>query len=147
MASSPRNCEIAGDGAVGLGARGLLGVLTKNPARERVHKVDLPTHDAGQGFIRILALRNCFGCLPSRAERFREIIREEFVRMYEEHDVLAEVLAQARKDLGAVTKGLPDKPPTERLFGHQAGSRCRLRVRVNCNEAIRCYLDLMLPAS
>lgn len=103
--------EIAGDGAVGLGARGLLGVLTKNPARERVHKVDLPTHDAGQGFIRILALRNCFGCLPSRAERFREIIREEFVRMYEEHDVLAEVLAQARKDLGAVTKGLPDKPP------------------------------------
>ena len=30
--------------------RGLLVVLAKNLARERVHKVDLPTHDTGHGF-------------------------------------------------------------------------------------------------
>jgi DNA-directed RNA polymerase len=118
-----------------------------------VHALDaahlLRTFNAAvsEGITSIATVHDCFGCLPSRAERFREIIREEFVRMCEEHDVLAEVLAQARKDLGAVTKGLPDKAATERLFGHQAGSRRRLRVRVNCNEAIRCYLDLMLPAS
>jgi DNA-directed RNA polymerase, mitochondrial len=64
-----------------------------------------------EGITSVATVHDCFGCLPSRAERFREIIREEFVRMYEEHDVLAEVLAEARKDLGAVTKGLPDKPP------------------------------------
>ena len=37
-------------------------------------------------------------CLPSRAERFRKIIREQFVQMYEENDVPAQVLEQARKD-------------------------------------------------
>jgi DNA-directed RNA polymerase len=45
------------------------------------------------------------------AERFRKIIREQFVQMYEENDVLAQVLEQARKDLGENTKSLPDKPP------------------------------------
>ena len=33
-------------------------------------------------------------------ERFRYIIREEFVKMHEEHDVLAEVLAEAQRDVG-----------------------------------------------
>ena len=32
------------------------------------------------------------GCLPSRAERFRRIVRSRSVRMYEEHDALAQVL-------------------------------------------------------
>ena len=41
------------------------------------------------------------------AERFRRIIREQFVRMYEEHDVLAEVLERARKDIGE----RPAEPP------------------------------------
>jgi len=31
--------------------------------------------------------------------------------MYEDCDVLAQVLEQARKDLGENAKGLPDKPP------------------------------------
>ena len=38
----------------------LTPVLTKNLAGKRVHKVDLLTHDAGHGLIRILVLRNLF---------------------------------------------------------------------------------------
>jgi hypothetical protein len=41
---------------------------------------------------------------------FRRIIREQFVQMYKEHDVLQEVLDWARKDLKE-PKGLPDKRP------------------------------------
>ena len=52
-------------------------------------------------------MHDSFGCLPSRAERFRRIIREQFVKMYEENDVLAQVLECVRKDLGENTKGLP----------------------------------------
>jgi hypothetical protein len=36
-------------------------VFAKNLAGERVHKVDLLTHDTGHGLIRILVLRNPFG--------------------------------------------------------------------------------------
>jgi DNA-directed RNA polymerase len=42
-----------------------------------------------EGITSIAAVYDSFGCPPSRAERFRKIIREQFVRMYEEHDVLA----------------------------------------------------------
>ena len=52
-----------------------------------------------EGVTAIATVHDCFGCLPSRAERFRQIIREQFVRMYEKNDVLAQVLEQARKDL------------------------------------------------
>ena len=51
------------------------------------------------------------GCLPSSAERFRRIIREQFVQMYKEHDVLAEVLECVRNDVGENAKGLPAAPP------------------------------------
>ena len=33
------------------------------------------------------------------------------VGVYAENDMLAQVLEQARKDLGEDTKGLPDEPP------------------------------------
>ena len=51
------------------------------------------------------------GCLAAQAERFRRIIREQFVKMYEDHDVLQEVLDWARKDLAENAKGLLGKPP------------------------------------
>jgi DNA-directed RNA polymerase len=57
-----------------------------------------------EGITSIATVHDSFGCLPSRAGRFHKIIREEFVRMYEEHDVLAEVLTQARADLSGNTK-------------------------------------------
>jgi DNA-directed RNA polymerase, mitochondrial len=64
------------------------------------------------GIKSIATVHDSFGCLPSQAERFREIIREQFVRMYKEHDVLAEVLEWARKDLGEPSnKRLPSGPP------------------------------------
>jgi DNA-directed RNA polymerase len=37
-----------------------------------------------EGITSIVTVHDCFGCLASRAERFRKIIREEFVRVYEE---------------------------------------------------------------
>jgi hypothetical protein len=52
-------------------------------------------------------------CLPSQAERFRRIIREQFVRLYEKNDVLAQVLECAREDLDEHTKDLPDKAPAQ----------------------------------
>ena len=64
-----------------------------------------------EGITSIATVHDSFGCLPSRAGRFRKIIREEFVRMYEEHDVLAEVFAQARADLSRNTKRMPSAPP------------------------------------
>jgi DNA-directed RNA polymerase len=66
-----------------------------------------------EGITSIATVHDCFGCLPSRAERFRKIIREQFVRMYEENDVLAQVLEQARKDLNEPnTKRMPSAPPS-----------------------------------
>jgi hypothetical protein len=37
--------------------------------------------------------------LPAHAERFRRIIREQFVALYKEDDVLNEVLGEAHRDL------------------------------------------------
>jgi DNA-directed RNA polymerase, mitochondrial len=60
-----------------------------------------------EGVTSIATVRDCFGCLPSRAERFRQIIREQFVRMYEKNDVLAQVLEPEPN-----TKRMPSAPPS-----------------------------------
>jgi DNA-directed RNA polymerase len=52
-----------------------------------------------EGITSIATVHDSFGCLASRATRFGQIIREQFVRMYTEHDVLAEVLEAAKRDL------------------------------------------------
>ncbi len=52
-----------------------------------------------EGITQFALVHDSFGSLPCHAARFRQIIREEFVRMYEEHDVLTEVLEQAKCDL------------------------------------------------
>lgn len=44
-------------------------------------------------------VHDSFGCLASQSEDMHRIIREQFVSMYEHHDVLAEVLAQCKCDL------------------------------------------------
>lgn len=54
---------------------------------------------ASEGFGHFALVHDSFGCHASRAARFHQIIREEFVRMYEEHDVLQEVLDRATADL------------------------------------------------
>jgi DNA-directed RNA polymerase, mitochondrial len=64
-----------------------------------------------EGITSIATVHDSFSCLPSRAGRFRKIILEEFVRMYETHDVLDEVFARARADLGRNRKRMPSAPP------------------------------------
>lgn len=54
---------------------------------------------AEEGIVDIATVHDSFGCLPSRATRFNQIIREQFLRMYQEHDVLAELYESAMADL------------------------------------------------
>jgi DNA-directed RNA polymerase len=54
---------------------------------------------AREGITSIATVHDSFGCLAPRAKRFNQIIREQFVEMYTKHDVLAEVLGQAKHDL------------------------------------------------
>jgi DNA-directed RNA polymerase, mitochondrial len=56
-------------------------------------------------------VQDSFGCLPAQAERFRRIIREQFVRLFENNEVLAQVLEQAREDRGENATNLPEKAP------------------------------------
>lgn len=52
-----------------------------------------------EGIRSIATVHDSFGCLAPQAARFNQIIRAELVRMYETHDVLAEVFEQAKCDL------------------------------------------------
>jgi DNA-directed RNA polymerase len=66
---------------------------------------------AAEGITSVATVHDSFGCLASKATRFRGIILEQFVKMYEEHDVLREVLAQATADLTLHNRdNLPDVP-------------------------------------
>lgn len=67
-----------------------------------------------EGITQLATVHDSFGCLASRAGRFQKIIREQFVRMYEEHDVLTEVLTQAKCDL---TQHNRERLPSEFQYG------------------------------
>jgi DNA-directed RNA polymerase len=69
---------------------------------------------AREGITALATVHDSFGCLASRARRFNQIIRAEFVRMYHQHDVLTEVLEAAKRDL---THANWDKVPTVPQFG------------------------------
>jgi DNA-directed RNA polymerase len=69
-----------------------------------VHALDaahlmLTANAAAREGIAIATVHDSFGCLAPHATRFNAIIREEFVNMYQRHDVLAEVLERAHCDL------------------------------------------------
>jgi DNA-directed RNA polymerase len=51
------------------------------------------------GITSIASVHDSCGCLPAHAEQFRRIIREQFVALYKEYDVLNEVLGEAHRDL------------------------------------------------
>jgi DNA-directed RNA polymerase len=56
-------------------------------------------------------VHDSFGCHAPYARRYNEIIREQFVQMYQEHDVLAEALEAAKRDLTIHNwQRLPDVP-------------------------------------
>lgn len=66
---------------------------------------------ADEGITDIATVHDSFGCLPSRAGRFNQVIREQFLRMYTDHDVLAELLESARADLTPANHDkLPELP-------------------------------------
>lgn len=54
---------------------------------------------ADEGITDIATVHDSFGCLPSRAGRFNQIIREQFLKMYSDHDVLTELYESAINDL------------------------------------------------
>ena len=62
--------------------------------------------------IQLATVHDCFGCLATNAARMNQIVREQFVKLFTEHDVLAEIRDSAERD-GA--KNLPDLPPRGRL--------------------------------
>jgi DNA-directed RNA polymerase, mitochondrial len=74
-------------------------------ACDAAHLMRVVNQAVGEGITQIATVHDSFACLASHAERFRKIIREEFVRMYTEHDVLAEILEQAKGDLILSPKG------------------------------------------
>jgi Autographiviridae RNA polymerase len=52
------------------------------------------------GIVSVAAVHDCYCCLASQADPFRQIIREQFVRLHTEHDILAEVRDAVVRDLG-----------------------------------------------
>lgn len=54
---------------------------------------------ASEGITNIATVHDSFGCLPSQATRLNQLLREQFLKMYAEHDVLAELRASALADL------------------------------------------------
>lgn len=68
-------------------------------ALDAAHLLLVASAARARGITSIATVHDSFGCLPSRATEFNAVIRETFAEMYEQHDVLAEILAQARADL------------------------------------------------
>jgi DNA-directed RNA polymerase, mitochondrial len=52
-----------------------------------------------EGIVSTATVHDSFGCLASQATRYNAVIREQFVAMYENNDVLAQVLERACADL------------------------------------------------
>ena len=69
-------------------------------ALDAAHLMRTVNAAAKEGITDIATVHDSYSCLPSQAARFRRIIREQFVRMYQEHDVLKEVYDKACEDLG-----------------------------------------------
>jgi DNA-directed RNA polymerase len=64
-------------------------------ALDSAHLLRVVNAARAEGITSLATVHDSFGCLASRAGRFRDIIREEFVRMYEQ-DVLAEILEHSK---------------------------------------------------
>jgi DNA-directed RNA polymerase len=62
-----------------------------------------------EGIVDLAMIHDSFGCPAAQAKRFREIIREQFLKMYEQHDILAELRTSAGLALGT-DENLPPVP-------------------------------------
>src|SRR5262249_28887271 len=61
--------------------------------------------------IQMVSVHDCFGCLAPHAKRLNEIIREQFVRLHTQYDLLGQVRDFARRNLprGTALPGPPAK--------------------------------------
>ena len=53
-----------------------------------------------EGITNVAAIHDSFNCLASQADRFNAIIREQFVRLHTEHDILADIREAVVRELG-----------------------------------------------
>jgi DNA-directed RNA polymerase len=64
-----------------------------------------------EGISSIATVHDSFGCLAPQATRFNAIIREQFALMYQDNDVLTQILERAFADLTLVNRNrLPTRP-------------------------------------
>lgn len=68
-------------------------------ALDAAHLLRVANASRRADILSVATVHDSFGCLASRAGAFRRIILQEFVTMYEEHDVLTEALQSAQHDL------------------------------------------------
>ena len=92
---------------------------TKSDAPNFVHACDaahlmlVVNAACAAGSTSVATVHDSFSCLVSQADEFRKIIREQFVQMYEDHNVLADLLNEAKRDLPAPRKGWSNLPRGE----------------------------------
>lgn len=71
---------------------------------------------SAEGITQQALVHDSFGCLAADAGRYNEIIREQFVRLYTEHDVLSDIRNQALKEISvANAHRIPEVPPNGTL--------------------------------
>jgi DNA-directed RNA polymerase len=75
---------------------------------DAAHLVRTVVAAANEGIDQMCVIHDSFACTPGNAGRLNRIVREEFVRMYEEHDVLAEFKASILSQFPGIV--LPDPP-------------------------------------
>jgi DNA-directed RNA polymerase, mitochondrial len=83
-------------------------------ALDAAHLLLVANAAAGEGITSIATVHDSFGCLAPQAARFNQVIREQFAQMYEDHDVLAEILERATADLTPANR---NKLPTLPSYG------------------------------
>lgn len=85
-------------------------------ACDATHLLMVASASACEDITQVATVHDSFGCLAPQAARFRQIIREQFVKLYEHNDVLMQVLGQSRHDLTVHnTHRLPEAPAMGKL--------------------------------
>ena len=62
------------------------------------------------GITNMAFVHDSFGCLPNDADRFRDVIREQFYDLYHHNDVLFDILREAAGQLDTSWHRLPNLP-------------------------------------
>jgi DNA-directed RNA polymerase len=113
----PRRTTLAVGDTDRIDKRGAKNSATANVVHSadaaHLHMVAAAADDAG---IDLLTIHDCVGACASDIPRLRNILREQFVRMYKECDLLAAVFASARNDLSKLGRSKMPAPPTPGKF-------------------------------